>query len=59
MFGGLIVAILTMTTVDAGQENSWWFAALIPIAAVAGYLARFGYAYGRGIVDGADAEQLL
>lgn len=51
MFGGLIFAILTMVTIDGAHENSWWFAALVPIAAVLGYLIRFGYLYGSAGVD--------
>lgn len=51
MFGGLIFAILTIATIDGAQENAWWLAALVPIAAVLGYLIRVGYAYGSGGVD--------
>lgn len=57
MFGGLIMAILTIAAIDAGRDNSWWFAALIPIAALLGYLAKVGYAYGSGTIDEVGAAQ--
>ncbi len=56
MFGGLIIAILTIATIEIGQDNPLWLAVLLPIAAALLYLIRFGYEYGSVAVNEVDAD---
>ena len=55
IFGGMIFAILTIVTIEAGQENPWWLIALVPIAAALLFVIRLGYEYGSAIVGDDDA----
>jgi len=61
MFGGLFLAILTMLAVEGGQDNAWWFVALLPIAALLFFVVRAGYRYGKATarsgVDLASGQQ--